>query len=135
MTKYCTSSVYGTVDNKTTLELEDDAAHVNWGGNWRMPTKAEFDELKNRNNCTWIWMFQNGVRGYKVISKNNGNFIFLPSAGSYFSDSFSIGGRYHTSSLDVDQTFCSWGFYFDSDDEYFDYNLRIYGKSVRSVFE
>ena len=52
MTKYCTNSEYGIVDNKTTLELSDDAAHVNWGGSWRMPTKAEQDEL---NNCTWTW--------------------------------------------------------------------------------
>ena len=49
MTKYCTDSSYGTVDNKTVLELEDDAAYVNWGGNWRMPTKAELDELTNTN--------------------------------------------------------------------------------------
>ena len=39
-TKYCTNSSYGTVDNKTTLDLEDDVAHVKWGGSWRMPTKA-----------------------------------------------------------------------------------------------
>ena len=51
-TKYCTNSSYGTVDNKTTLDLSDDAARANWGGSWRMPTKAEQDEL--RNNCTWI---------------------------------------------------------------------------------
>ena len=40
MTKYCDDS-FGTVDNKTTLELSDDAARVNWGGKWRMPTRAE----------------------------------------------------------------------------------------------
>ena len=58
-----------------------DVAHVKWGGNWRMPTKAEFDELQNRNNCTWEWTTQNGKRGYKVTSKKNGNSIFLPAAG------------------------------------------------------
>ncbi|MBR5532185.1 MAG: T9SS C-terminal target domain-containing protein, partial [Bacteroidales bacterium] len=73
MTKYFTDSDYGTVDNKTTLELTDDAAHVNWGGNWRMPTKAEQDELRNTDNCTWEWTTLNGVEGYKVISKKNGN--------------------------------------------------------------
>ena len=81
MTKYCTSSNSGTVDNKTVLELSDDAARVNWGGSWRMPTKAEQDELINRNNCTWTWTTQNGVNGYKVTSKKNGNSIFLPAAG------------------------------------------------------
>ena len=72
LTKYCTDSKYGTVDNKTVLDLEDDAAHVNWGGDWRMPTKAEQDELYN--NCTWEWTTQNGVNGYKVTSKINGNY-------------------------------------------------------------
>ena len=79
ITKYCTSSYYGTVDNKTILELEDDAAYVNWGEKWRMPTKGEQDEL--RTKCTWIWTTQNGVKGYKVTSKTNGNSIFLPAAG------------------------------------------------------
>ena len=78
MTKYCTNSEYGIVDNKTTLELSDDAARVNWGGSWRMPTKAEQDELRNTDNCTWEWTTQNGVNGYKVTSKKNGNSIFLP---------------------------------------------------------
>jgi hypothetical protein len=47
MTKYCTLSEYGTVDNKTTLEPADDVARVKLGGNWRMPTEAEMDELVN----------------------------------------------------------------------------------------
>ncbi|MCQ2319676.1 MAG: hypothetical protein MJZ90_12290 [Bacteroidales bacterium] len=47
LTKYNTKSSYGTVDNKTTLELSDDAARANWGGSWRMPTEAEFQELIN----------------------------------------------------------------------------------------
>ena len=61
MTKYCTSSSYGTVDDKTELELEDDAAHVNWGAAWRMPTKEQQDEL--RNSCTWTWTKKNNVNG------------------------------------------------------------------------
>ena len=51
MTKYCTSSSYGTVDNKTVLDPEDDVAHVKWGGIWRMPTKAEMLELQDRCTC------------------------------------------------------------------------------------
>ena len=53
LTKYNTdkNNSTGYPDNKTTLDPEDDVAHVKWGGNWRMPTKAEFDEL--RNNCKW----------------------------------------------------------------------------------
>ena len=102
MTKYCTNSEYGTVDNKTTLELTDDAAHVNWGGSWRMPTLAEQEELIDTNNCTWEWIARNGVNGYKVTSKKNGNFIFLPAPGWRYDDNhYNAGsdGSYWSSSL------------------------------------
>ena len=45
-----------------------DVAHMKWGGTWRLPTKAEFDE--SRNNCTWTWRTQGGHAGYKVTGKN-----------------------------------------------------------------
>lgn len=82
LTKYCTDASYGDngfTDDKTVLEQEDDAATVNWGGAWRMPTNAEWTEL--RTQCTWTWTTQNGVNGYQVSSKTNGNSIFLPAAG------------------------------------------------------
>ena len=84
----------------TTLPSPNDAAKANWGGNWRMPTMAEFDEL--RNNCTWIKTIQNGVNGYNVTSKSNGNSIFLPTAGvrreiSLYSTG--VDGYYWSSSL------------------------------------
>lgn len=79
--KYNTRSRYGTVDRKTCLELSDDAAHVNWGGSWRMPTSEEFFEL--RQNCTFTWTSCDGQDGYKVTSKKNGSSIFLPAAGAY----------------------------------------------------
>ena len=81
ITKYCTSSDYGTVDNKIILELADDAANANWGGDWRMPTMDELEELLDEENCTWRWMEQGGVYGYRVTSKINHNSIFLPAAG------------------------------------------------------
>ena len=56
-----------------------DVARKQWGSTWRLPTKAEFEEL--RSNCTWTWTKQKGVNGYKVTSKKNGNSIFLPAAG------------------------------------------------------
>ncbi len=82
LTKYCSNASYGNngfTDNKTTLDLEDDAAYMNWGGNWRMPTSVDVDELLD--NCTWTWTTQNGVNGYRVTSKTNSNSIFLPAAG------------------------------------------------------
>lgn len=78
MTKYCTDSDYGTVDNRTTLTSSDDVATVKWGSKWRMPTKEEMEELDE--DCTWTWTTQSGVNGMKVIGPN-GNSIFLPAAG------------------------------------------------------
>lgn len=101
MTKYCTQSSFGTIDNKTTLEREDDAAHVKWGGTWRMPTDADWTEL--REQCTWTQVAQKGVNGYQVTSKKNGNSIFLPLAGFRVETSLlNVGSRgfYWSSSLD-----------------------------------
>lgn len=85
LTKYCNDSYVGYngfVDNKMTLDLSDDAARANWGGNWRMPTNAEQDELSEQ--CTWALITQNGVYGHRVTSKKNGRSIFLPLAGYRF---------------------------------------------------
>ena len=139
MTKYCVDSEYGTVDNKTTLELTDDAARVNWGGKWRMPTTAEQDELRSTSNCTWTWTTQNGVNGYKVTSKVNGNSIFLPAAGYRRSGSLSSAGSYGSYWSSSLYTSCSYGaynVYFASGYVYWNnYDLRFYGLSVRAVCE
>ena len=96
-TKYCTNSDYGYngfVDNKTELDPEDDAAYVNWGPEWRMPTIEQQQELIN--NCTSVWTTQNGVNG-QLLTGPNGNTLFLPAAGSRFRDSLNYAGK--------------WGFY------------------------
>ena len=136
MTKYCKSSNYGTVDNKTTLELTDDAAHVNWGGSWRMPTLAEQNELMDTNNCTWTWTTQNGVNGYKVTSKKNGNSIFLPAAGYRLgSNLYSAGsyGGYWSSSLLTSDSYRAYDLCFNSSYVNWGYDNREYGHSVRPV--
>ncbi len=56
-----------------------DAATANWGDDWRMPTLEEMFELTQE--CTWTWTEVNGVAGYQVTSKTNGNYIFLPASG------------------------------------------------------
>ena len=58
---------------------EYDAAAAQWGNGWRMPTLEEMFELTQE--CTWLWTEENGVPGYKVTSKTNGNYIFLPASG------------------------------------------------------
>ncbi len=79
LTKYCTETWYGTLDGKTTLDPEDDAAYVNWGSDWRMPTIDEVEELIA--NTTSEWVTVDGVNGFKCTSKKNGKSIFFPAAG------------------------------------------------------
>ena len=131
MTKYCTDSNYGIVDNKTVLDLEDDAAYVNMGPEWRMPTADEQSEL--RNECTWIRTTQNGTNGWKVTGPK-GNSIFLPASGNRVgSDLYDVGSgsSYWSSSL------CSPGFAwtldFDTVDRYDGYVRRYVGFTVRAV--
>lgn len=135
-TKYCNHSEYGYngfTDGKTVLDPEDDAAHVNWGGNWRMPTIAEIQELEA--NCTWTWTQKNGINGYEVKGKN-GNFIFLPASGYRdFSSLVSVGsyGYYWSSSLyeDYSGNACCLDFYSGRVD--WNGSSRYYGQSVRPV--
>ena len=133
LTKYNTSSSYGTVDSKTVLELADDAARANWGGAWRMPTDAEWTEL--RENCTWTWTTKNGVNGYEVKGLN-GNSIFLPAAGYRYNDKlFGAGsyGYYWSGSLYSDGPGSAWDVDFGSDNVDRDNYFRYYGRSVRPV--
>ena len=133
MTKYCTDSSYGTVDNKTVLDLEDDAAYVNMGAEWRMPTYDELKELSN--NCTWTWTTQNGTKGYKVTGPN-GNSIFLPAAGSRYDsnlDGAGSSGYFWSASLYESRPYHAWSLSFNSGN-YVTYHYdRCYGRTVRAV--
>ncbi len=138
LTKYNTSDSLGVVDNITQLELNDDVAHFSWGGAWRMPTDSELTELKKGSNCTWSWITQNGVSGYKVTSKINGNSIFLPAAGCREGTSFSeVGsrGNYWSSSLHELKPNCAWRLRFNSEHSInrTEYDIRCYGFSIRPV--
>ena len=137
-TQYCTKSSYGYnsfTDGKTVLDLEDDAANVNLGTSWRMPTLAEWMELKE--NCTWIWTTQNGVNG-RLITAQNGNSIFLPAAGFCYGTSLDptgFNGGYWSSSLSEDYPFVAWSMGFDSVGHiYLRFDQRYYGFSIRPVY-
>ena len=134
LTKYCTDGYYGEFDYRTQLAPADDVAHVKWGGSWRMPTKAEQDELLN--NCTWTWTTLNGVNGYKVTGLN-GNSIFLPAAGyRRGTEVYNRGsyGYFWSSSLLSDYSNYAFLLYFNSGYHYWsDYYRRYYGLSVRPV--
>ena len=134
-TKYNTSSSFGTVDNKTVLDLADDAARANWGGSWRMPTDAEWQEL--RDNCTWTWKTLNGINGFEVKGPN-GNSIFLPAAGYRGNDDlYSAGdfGHYWSSSLYAVSPIGAWDVNFFSDNVSGGYGSRYCGLSVRAVMK
>ncbi len=140
MTKYCTDSSYGRVDNKTVLEPQDDVAHVKWGNGWRMPTKDELKELKN--NCTWEWITYNGVNGYKVtgkeLSTGKRNSIFLPATGGRGGTSLGSagsGGYYWSNTLYSGSSYDAYALYFNSDGHGVYYGNRYYGLSVRPVKE
>ena len=135
LTKYNYYSSFGTVDNKTVLDLEDDVAHVKLGGNWRMPTKAEQEELMN--NCIWKWTQINGVNGYKVIGPN-GNSIFLPAAGGRgwtVRTGEGSSGNYWSSCLNTDNPDGAFNLYFNSAYVYSRDSGRCIGFPVRPVIE
>ena len=98
-----------------------------------MPTKAEQDEL--RNNCTWTWTTENGVNGYIVTSKSNGNSIFLPAAGYRYDSSLNDAGSYgdYWSSSLYTYPNNAWRVYFLSSVVSRSLYDRYYGLSVRPV--
>ncbi|MBR1469795.1 MAG: hypothetical protein IJ605_06785 [Prevotella sp.] len=134
LTKYNYSSGNGTIDNKMELDLEDDAAYGNWGSNWRMPSREQQDEL--RQQCNWTWTTLNGVNGYRVTSKTNGNSIFLPAAGWRYGTSPDYAGSYGSywsRSLDTYSPDYAYYLYFYSLSVDWANNTRDDGRSVRPV--
>ena len=136
--KYNTISSHGSIDNKTVLEPEDDVASVKLGGKWRMPTDAEWTEL--RTKCTWTWTTNyngTGVRG-RIVTASNGNSIFLPAAGTRLeTDLNDVGSRglYWSSSLNAGYPNRAWGVDFGSDYVGRYDSSRCLGQSVRPVSE
>ena len=129
----CTT--YGKAMNDISGNAQYDAARANWGGTWRMPTYAEFNEL--RNNCTWTWTTQNGVNGYNVEGPS-GNSIFLPAAGYRYGSSLYYAGSsgYYWSSTPSeygDGRACI--LYFLSSNHFMSNDYRYRGLSVRPILE
>lgn len=136
ITKYCINPSYGYNgfnDVLFNLLPEDDAASTNWGYDWRMPTKEEWEELIQ--NTTHIWTTQNGVNG-QLFTAANGNSIFLP-VGGYRSDgshmTAGVNGFYWSNSLDAIRSNLGWYFSFNSSTLVVDHFYRSYGCCVRPV--
>ena len=130
-------------DGKPTLDLADDAARANWGGDWRMPTYDDLKELVD--NTTSEWTTMNGVKGRKFTAKNkakDGNIysIFLPAAGDRSDGELvyqTSGGYYWSSSVASSKWTCfAYALYFDSGPVYITegiFDLRCRGFNVRPV--
>ena len=145
-TKYCShedEGYNGFVDNKTTLEPMDDAATVNWGGNWRMPTRDEINEL--RENCDLSVIDVNGVSGFQFTSKINGNSIFFPFTGTTIinpqtPDVYEISGAgtsttIWTSSREEEVSYCGAAMYMRKGMTYQNGGQRNVGCAVRPVWK
>lgn len=136
-TKACWYDSNGTFigDGKTKLDLADDAARANWGGQWTMPTSDNFTELID--NTTYEWTQVNNVDGMKFTSKNNGNSIFFPATGNRRNSSIYNQGTsayYRSSSLNPTNTGNAYSLYISQSGtaEMTD-PLRSLGLSVRPV--
>jgi hypothetical protein len=125
----------GWITSDGVLAPTHDAAHVQWGNGWRMPTTDELSAL--HSNCDWTWTTQNGVNGYVV--KGRGAYasksIFLPAAGyGYGTSLYNSGssGNVWSSVPDSDSDY-AWNLYFNSSYHDTSYSSRYYGRSVRPV--
>ena len=154
LTKYKQSN-----SSKAILNISDDAAYVNWGGKWRIPTCEHMGEL--RNECCWVWTENyNGsnVKGYIVykakgsdkglkigkseISSARYNYnlldthIFLPAAGCRRDDNINndgFKGRYWSSLWDYYNPLYARELFFVSDNVYGNVYYRQFGCTIRPV--
>lgn len=133
----------GTPDNKTTLDPEDDAARANWGGNWRIPTRAEVDNLKSKIIDEWILDYNGtGISGHLITSTvagEEGHSIFIPAAG-YGGDDLlksagSVGNYWAASILSSNPSNASGLFSSNSANVKSAESQRYHGFPVRAVLE
>ncbi len=136
LTKYCDMESHGYmgfIDTKTELDPEDDAAYVNWGPSWRMPTKEQQDELWEK--CTSLWTQRNGVYG-RLVYGPNGNTLFLPASGFRWNDSLEEAGSYGrlwSRTLYSGYPYLANILRFGSRDLFFEVGNRAYAFAVRAV--
>ena len=132
---YCTDSCYGLdgfVDDLVFLEPNDDVVQAQWGTDWRMPTKGEWEELL-LNTVSFRTTF-NDVEGW-IFTASNGNSLFLPATGYYWNDSFNAGlGIYWSSMINKEFPYRAWGIHFNWDQCHIcGSSDRCRGQSVRAV--
>ena len=133
----------GWVTSDGVLAPTHDAAHIKWGGAWRMPTQQELQDLCRK--CDWAWTTLNGVNGYVVRGRSTytANSIFLPIAGEGNNNKFRLSGlwgEYLSSAPWTYSTYAYWNGYehyyglFLVSDSYRTAGLYLYkGNSIRPV--
>ena len=130
-----TFTKYNATDGKTTLDPDDDVAATDWGGNWRMPTDDEWKELID--SCTQTWTTLNGINGYEIKSKINGNSIFLPATGFRSDEALNYDGSsgvYWSRTLDTGSPENAGGIGFVPNALERLGSHRYYGRAVRPVY-
>ncbi|QFQ12204.1 hypothetical protein C7Y71_003740 [Pseudoprevotella muciniphila] len=139
LTKYCDNPDFGEnwhTDNKTVLDPEDDVAHVKWGGQWRMPTKEQMEELCNNTKEKWIENYKGtGVNG-SLLTATNGKSIFLPAGGERDDTQLycAYAGFFWSSSLVSGCPGSAYGLSIGSGEVFVDdFNSRTTGRTVRPV--
>ena len=136
LTKYCNKTNYGYngfTDDLTVLLPQDDAATINWGLDWRMPTQEEWQELIDNTVITWTTL--NGVSG-RSFTASNGNSLFLPASGYCYDNSIYSTGNYcyyWSSSLYTVSPYDAWALNSNSNNCYMNTSNRHCGHPVRAV--
>lgn len=153
LNKYNSHEERGYVDNKNVLELANDAASVNWGGSWRMPTKAEWEELiatkNNSENYTWTWYDGSTTqykgtttKGWLIERKSTSAKLFLESGSEYMDGTAIKYPRYSHSNYwtsthrtEFFQDECAFSAEVEKDKDYVrsSWNDRYRGFVVRAV--
>ena len=127
--EYLSSNYTIQISNNDISGTNYDAAYINMGNDYHMPTAAQVNELLNGNYCRWTWTTQNNVRGYLVTSLSNGRSIFVPAAGIMSGQTInnnSTVGSYWTSNIGEEGYAQTYNF--DSG------NRNVRGDSYSNVF-
>lgn len=139
MERYCVDSSYGYngfTDGLTELLPQDDAATVNWGFEWQMPSLNQFQELIDSTYTTIEWTTLNGMQGRKITSKSNGKSIFLPGAG-YYDNTLRYGvggyGYFWSRTLHTKYSYLAYNISFSTGNIVTNFYDRYLGRSIRPV--
>ena len=130
------SSSYGVYLPEVSGDKQHDAAVANWGSPWRLPTRADIEEIVSAIYCTWTWTEINGVKGVKVTSNKNGNYIFLPAGGRKGKKATDVGssGSYWTGTPDPNGPRHAFDLNFNKDGSHgVNGSRRFWGQLIRPV--